>query len=127
MSTSILTSVKRANGGIIESDTAFDPELIMHINTVLSKLTQLGVGPESGFQITDASATWEDFIGSDSRLNMVQSYVAMSVRMIFDPPTVGAVAEAYRNTIAELEWRLNVQAESKLPLPDPDDLSDDES
>jgi hypothetical protein len=111
---SILTSVKKAIGGIIEDDTAFDPELVMHINSSLSKLTQLGVGPVSGFQIQDSTATWTDFMGSDPRLNLVKTYVALDVRMTFDPPTVGAVAEAYKSQIAELSWRINVQAESKL-------------
>ena len=114
MSNSILTSVKKAVGGIIESDTAFDPELVMHINTSLSKLTQLGVGPVSGFQIEDSAATWTDFMGDDPRLNLVKTYVTLDVRMIFDPPTTGAVAEAYKSQIAELTWRINVQAESKL-------------
>lgn len=114
MNDSILTSVKKAVGGIIEGDTAFDPELVMHINSSLSKLTQLGVGPVSGFQIEDSTATWTDFMGSDPRLNLVKTYVSLSVRMMFDPPTVGAVAEAYKSQIAELTWRINVQAESKL-------------
>lgn len=111
---SILTSVKKAVGGIIEGDTAFDPELIMHINSSLNKLTQLGVGPVSGFQIEDSTATWTDFIGSDSLLNLVKTYVTLDVRMVFDPPTTGAVAEAYKSQIAELTWRINVQAESNL-------------
>ena len=114
MSNSILTSVKKAVGGIIESDTAFDPELVMHINTSLSKLTQLGVGPVSGFQIEDSTATWTDFMGSDPRLNLVKTYVALDVRMTFDPPTVGAVSEAFKSQLAELTYRITVQAESKL-------------
>ena len=114
MNDSILTSVKKAIGGIIEGDTAFDPELVMHINTSLSKLTQLGVGPVSGFQIEDSTATWTDFMGDDPRLNFVKTYVALDVRMVFDPPTTGAVAEAYKSQIAELVYRINTQAESKL-------------
>lgn len=114
MNDSILTSVKKAVGGIIEGDTAFDPELVMHINSSLSKLTQLGVGPVSGFQIEDSTATWTDFMGDDPRLNFVKTYVALDVRMIFDPPTIGAVAEAYKSQIAELVYRIDTQAESKL-------------
>lgn len=114
MPTSILTSIKKGVGGIIESDTAFDPELILYINGILSVLTQLGVGPAAGYSIADKTATWEDFMGEDPRLNMVQTYVILKTRMAFDPPTVGAVAEANKSLIAEYEWRLNVQAESKL-------------
>lgn len=114
MTDSILTSVKKGVGGIVEADTSFDPDIIMHINTVLSQLTQLGVGPSSGFSISDSTATWTDFVGTDPRINMVQSYVVLNVRMLFDPPTIGAVVDAFKGRIAELEWRLNVQAESKL-------------
>lgn len=116
MSTSILTSVKKGCGGIIESDHSFDPELIVYINTVLSQLTQIGVGPKAGFQISDETTTWEQFVGDDPRLNMVQSYVILSVRLLFDPRTVGAVMEAIKSQIAEFQWRLNVQAESELEV-----------
>ena len=48
---SILTSVKKLLG-IDEGYTPFDPDLIMHINSVFSILTQMGVGPPGGFSIT---------------------------------------------------------------------------
>lgn len=111
---SILTSVKKGVGGLLEEDESFDSDLILHINTVFSKLTQLGVGPNEGFSISDKSSTWSDFIGSDARMNMVKSFVILSVRMLFDPPTSGSVSKAFEEQIAEYEWRLNVQAESKI-------------
>ena len=120
MSESILTSVKKGVGGIIEADEAFDDDIIMCINTVFSKLTQLGVGPRQGYQITDKTAVWSDFVGSDPRLNMVKTFTVLSVRMSFDPPTNGTVAKAYESQIAELEWRLNVQVETPGDEPDPD-------
>ena len=50
MEKSILTSIKKSLG--IEAEyTHFDEELIMHINSVFMILTQLGVGPEEGFEI----------------------------------------------------------------------------
>ena len=61
---SILTSIKKLLG-IDEAYEHFDPDLIMHINSVLAILTQLGVGPENGFSISDKTAVWSDFI-SDS-------------------------------------------------------------
>ena len=47
---SILTSIKKLLG-IAEEYEHFDPDLIMHINSVFSILTQLGVGPSEGFSI----------------------------------------------------------------------------
>lgn len=114
MNESILTSVKKGVGGITESDESFDPDIILHTNSVLSKLTQMGVGPREGFQISDKTSTWEDFIGTDKRMCMVKSYVVLNVRMLFDPPTVGAVADAINAQILELGWRICEQANSKL-------------
>ena len=110
MGESILTSVKKGVGGIVESDTWFDDTIIMHINTVLSKLTQLGVGPRTGFQIEDKTATWDQFV-DDVKMNMVKTYVVLNVQLLFDPPTVGGVINSITEQIRELEWRLNEQAE----------------
>lgn len=112
MEQSILTSVKKGVGGITEEDTAFDDDICLYINTVLAKLTQLGVGPKNGYHVTDKSKTWVQYFGDDDRLNMIQSFVILSVRMLFDPPTSGAHAQAIKEQIAELEWRLNVQVET---------------
>lgn len=105
---SILNSVKIANG-ITEDNTDFDEILVMYTNAVLSTiLPQLGVGPEKGYVISDLTDTWDDYLENYSNLEAVKTYIPLKVRMIFDPPTNSAVAEAIKNTIAELEWRLNV-------------------
>lgn len=104
---SILTSIKKLLG-IGEDYTHFDTDLIMHINSVLSILTQLGVGPSSGFSITDKYAVWKDFIGDATKLEMVKSYVHLKVKLLFDPPQSSSVMEAMNRMISEFEWRLNV-------------------
>ncbi len=103
---SILTSVKKMLG-IMEEYEHFDADLIMHINSVLSVLTQIGVGPSEGFYIEDANDTWADFVGYDNRLSLVKSYVYMKVRLLFDPPQSSAAIESMKQLIAEFEWRLN--------------------
>lgn len=109
MDESILTSIKKPLG-IPEEYTQFDPDIIMHINTVLSNLTDLGVGPSKGFFITDKTAVWSDFIPASnySRLQSIKTYVYLKVRLIFDPPTNSAVIESMNRLISELEWRINV-------------------
>ena len=102
---SILTSVKKLLG-MSEEYTAFDVDLIMHINSVLMILTQMGVGPEEGFSISDASASWSEFMPEGMNLEAVKSYVALKVRLLFDPPQSSTTMEATKNMIAELEWRL---------------------
>ena len=112
MNESILTSIK-AQLGIQEEYTAFDQQIIMHINSVLMVLNQLGVGPTTGFIISDKTATWNDFLSSDKNLEATKSYVGMRVRMLFDPPTTSIVAESMNRMINEFEWRLNVETENK--------------
>lgn len=110
MSDSILTSIKKVLG-IEEEYTAFDEDIIIHINSVFSTLNQLGIGIEEGFAIEDATLTWEDFIGLDLRLNSVKSYVYLKVRILFDPPGTSYLIESLRKQAEELEWRLNVRRE----------------
>ena len=110
MNESILTSVKMGVGGIVEMDESFDDDIILHINTTLAELVQLGVGPKEGFEIVDKTATWHDFMGDDKRLNMVKSYVILNVRMIFDPPSSGTAAKSFEQQIDKLGWRIREQA-----------------
>lgn len=104
---SILTSIKKLLG-ISEEYTHFDTDIIMHINSELAVLNQLGVGDAKGFAIKDSSATWEDFIHNDARLEFVKTYIFLKVKLIFDPPLSSAVIEAMNRNIAELEWRISV-------------------
>ena len=109
---SILTSVKKLLG-ITEECTDFDADIIMHINSALMILTQIGVGPSEGFFIEDKTDFWDDFIDDIEQLEAVKTYVYMRVRLMFDPPSSSAVMDAMNRTISELEWRLNLAAESK--------------
>ena len=111
---SIFDLTKRKIGGIVtDSTTAFDDEILTDINTVIAILTQVGVGPEEGFEVTGSSETWTDFLGSDDpRFNMVKTYIPLKVKMMFDLTTqTAAVIEANNKIINELEWRLNIQSE----------------
>lgn len=110
---SILNSIKSALG-VDKDDTSFDNDITMHINSVFSTLTQLGVGPTEGFVIEDKDDTWNDFIDeSNVHLSSVKSYMFMKVKLLFDPPSQSAVIASYEKLINEFEWRLNVAAETK--------------
>ena len=108
---SILTSIKKLLG-MTEDYKAFDIDVIMHINSTLSILRQLGFGPEEGFAIEDASAKWVDFLGDTKTVELVKTYVYMKVKLIFDPPLNSAILQAYKEAIAEFEFRGNIEAES---------------
>lgn len=110
MSDSILTSVKKALG-LDESYLAFDPDILLFTNSVLSNLNQIGVGPEQGFQIEDESATWGDLLGDDPRYNNVKAFIVIKVRMLFDPPATSFAIAAFEANAKELEWRINTTSE----------------
>ncbi len=115
MSTSILTSTK-ASLGLPASHTAFDTEILMHINSVLSTLQQLGVGTDGGLSVPDASTEWFALIGTDPKFNAVKSYIHLRVKLLFDPPDIGFVLTAMKEQIQELEWRLMVEADPYVPV-----------
>ena len=118
---SILTDTKKILQ-IADEYTAFDPDIIMHINSVFTILNGIGIGPEEGFDISDETAEWTDFLGDDKRLNSVKTYVYLRVRLLFDPPQTSFLIAAIEKQYQELEWRLNVQRESVEwinPIPEP--------
>lgn len=107
---SILDSVKRVLS-VEAEDTAFDVDILMHINTAFFTLNQLGIGPEAGYAIEDSAAVWSDYLGEDLNLNSVKTYIYLRVRTLFDPPTTSFHLESINKQIAELEWRLNTERE----------------
>lgn len=115
----ILTSIKKILG-VPEDYTVFDFDIIMHINSAFSVLSQMGIGPSTGFFIEDDTAEWSDFF-TEEDLNLVRSYVFLKVRMLFDPPPTSFLLEAMNKQISEFEWRLSTQREWNLDPVDPMD------
>lgn len=114
MEDSILISTKKILG-LAEDYTAFDLDVLTHINSVFTTLTQLAVGPPGGFFVEDDTALWSDFITPEMNLNAVRTYVYLRVRLLFDPPSTQYLVQATQEQIRELEWRLNVQADPGIP------------
>lgn len=107
MMDSILTSVKKLLG-VGEEYTHFDDDIIMHINSVIFILTQIGIGPVEGFAITSKDQTWDDFLQGRINIESVKSYVYLKVRLLFDPPSNSFLVDAIERQISEYEWRLNI-------------------
>lgn len=105
MNASILISVKKSLG-VDDGYNAFDADILMFINSVLSTLNQIGVGPENGFRIEDEAATWDELLDGDNRLNNVQTYVHLKVRLLFDPPATSFAIAAIQEQARELEVRI---------------------
>lgn len=105
---SILDTIKKLLG-VPDDYEQFDKDIIVHINSVFGTLNQLGVGPESGFRITGKSEEWSQYVSADDTfLGMLQDYIYLRVRKIFDPPTSSSLLTAIDQQITELEFRLNV-------------------
>ena len=112
MTDSILNSVKKVLG-LEASYDAFDPDVIMHINTAFATLDQLGVGTVDGFFVEDSTQTWNQILDGDPRLNSVKTYVYLRVRLLFDPPTSSFLLNAMQDQIREMEWRINAYREGE--------------
>lgn len=106
MDNSILTSLKKLLG-IEQNYMHFDTDLVIHINSIFSTLSQLGIGPKEGFFIIDKDSNWEDF---EIRVpfNMLKSYMYLRLRLLFDPPQNSFLVNSMEKQISELEWRLVV-------------------
>jgi hypothetical protein len=96
--------------GIDPDDESFDVDILMHVSTEVSTLTQLGVGPSD--LLVDETTTWAQFIGTTSRYVSAKSYIYLKARIVFDPPASSWVLDAWKAHASELEWRLNILAES---------------
>ena len=110
MDNSILSSIKLMLG--IEPEySVFDKDLIVHINTVMSVLYQLGFEAANGFTITGTYEQWTDLLGEIKNIEMVKSLVYLRVRKVFDPPQNQAAIAAIDEQIKELEWRINIEVD----------------
>ena len=108
-STEILTSVKKLLN-IEASTTEFDMDVQAYVNGAFFSLSQLGIGPTTPFSI-DSDTTWDEFQTSVP-IDVVLDYLHLKTAVIFDPPSSSAVAEAYKERLSELEFRMNVYVDN---------------
>lgn len=113
---SIVLSIKKMLG-LDENYTPFDTDVIIHINSSFMTLCQMGIGPKEGFEVTDSSQKWTDFLTNRVMLGGVKTWVYLQVKMLFDPPANSFVMDAYKTQAEQILWRLNVQAESVEEMP----------
>lgn len=111
MEDSILKGVKKMLG-IDSSLTVFDFDILTLTNSAFATLNQAGIGPSDGFSIEDDTSVWSDFIGTNLKFNLVQTYVYLSVRIKFDPPQTSYLLTALQNQIDEQFARLLILRES---------------
>lgn len=107
---SILNTIKKMIG-YEEDYTPFDTEIIVHINSAFRRLNQLGVG-KTRFSISDEAATWGDFLEDASAFEEAKTYIYLYVKLLHDPPGNSFLVSNIKEEMKELEWRMNVDADS---------------
>lgn len=109
MDTKILDDIRSLMGS--GTDSIFDTDLLIYINSFLADLTQVGVGPVQGM-VADKNTTWRQFTGNEKLFQAIRTYVYIKTRLIFDPPQSGFVTTSMQESAKELLWRINIDAES---------------
>lgn len=110
---SILADIKKLLG-IPNEVTHFDRDIVIFINAAFAALFQLGVGPnEHAYKIAGAENTWDEFIGTEENIENVKTYIYMSVKLAFDPPSTGPAMQSLKDLLKETEWRLNVACDKE--------------
>lgn len=110
METSILKSTKKILG-LVDDETAFDHDVLTHVNSAFSNIYQIGLGPPGGFFLDDDTTTWNDLNLPPEQLNLLRTYMSLKVRMLFDPPTTSFHIEAMERQIDEHFIRLSYYRE----------------
>ena len=111
---SILLSIKKLLGMDPIEFTQYDTDLIIHINTIIEFLNQLGVDIPEGFRINDENALWSDYLNKPEYNDIkdsIKNYIYLRVRLVFDPSTNSSLLNSINDTIKELEWRIRTYIE----------------
>lgn len=120
LSTSILQDIRVAVG-LDTYTNDFDIELLMHINVAIGKLNQNGVG--AFLVVRNEVETWNDLqdplqIEGNKYFQMVPLFIAISTKLLFDPPPPSNVQYHAQNA-DQILWRLKVAYEEPYVAPTP--------
>lgn len=108
METSILKTI-RSMLDMDPDDEVYNTDLMVHINSSIMVLCQIGIGPKDGFRISGIAETWNELLGDSKMLESAKEYIYLRTKIGFDPPATSFVMEAMKTMTSELEVRLNMQ------------------
>lgn len=105
--------------GLSRDSNDFDTDLLMHINTAIGKLNQCGIG--KFLVVQNDSSTWADLqdetqTEGNAYFSMIPLFVALSTKLLFDPPPPSAV-QTYSSNADQLLWRLKTAYEKPYVAP----------
>lgn len=112
LNNSILIDIRLALD-LSDDDKSYDTTLLMHINSAIGELNQVGVG--KNIIVEDDGTTWKDLQNPDQvkgneLFKLIPEFILLNTKLIFDPPPPSAV-EFYVNNIQKLLWRLKAAYE----------------
>lgn len=107
----IIKDIKTSLGDDPDSDD-FSSEQIMFINAALSRLSQLGTNL---VQIKTGEETWDMLVDEEDKdtIGMIQEYVYISTKLVFDPPTTSGVLSYFQARQQMLEVCIEVNVDNK--------------
>ena len=109
MMDSILDTIKKMLGYDVTADPQFDPTILVLINSAFSELSEIGVLSDSSYRVTSRVNTWSEAFGGRTDVDMIQTFVYLYVRIIFDPPSSSFVLNALNEEKKRIEWRISVK------------------
>ena len=105
---SVLNTIKKLLGpSELCNYDGFNTDLIIHINSILMNLAQMGI-VKDGTKIKDETTTWEEIVEKLDLLEGIKSYVYLKVKILFDPPASSIILSAYQEEIKQFEFRMMV-------------------
>lgn len=110
MNESILLSIKKMLG-FDENYDAFDTDILIFINAAISMLIQIGAGPDDGVTVKGKDEKWSILIDNREDLEDVKTYIYITVKIAFDPPSNSSVLKSLQDLRDECAWRILVQTE----------------
>lgn len=99
----ILQDIKKLLGP--ENDDAFDSEILIHINSAVATLSQIGACIEDAEVAADTN--WSDIFESKAAANKSKLYIYYKTRLGFDPPQSSYAIESIKTLADEELWRIN--------------------
>lgn len=105
----ILDSIKKMLG--IDNSNYFDTDIIIHINSALSSLKQLGAPLTIDQMEIDTTTKWSDIFKKE-QVGNIKTFIYLKVKMLFDPPSSSTLLQCWVDNIREYEWRINTMFEN---------------
>lgn len=104
MNENILTTTKKMLG-LSSTDSSFNDDILVCINSSVANLSQLGVAIEEGIEVT-SNTTYNNITTNTVLISMIKPFIYIQTRLLFDPPSSSSVMESLKSQLKELEWRL---------------------